>query len=78
MLSTTFYYKCGIDAIKKRARKYFEKFFELSSIDEFVKKQTIRIFYNVAQNMTDSFDAIDKSATNYARDSESMPFESLI
>lgn len=30
MLATIFMYGCGIDAIRKKARKYMEKFFELS------------------------------------------------
>lgn len=38
ILSTIFMYKVGVDAIKKRARKYFEKFFELSVLNEHVKK----------------------------------------
>jgi hypothetical protein len=39
MLATCFLYKSGIDAIaKKKPRKYFEKFFELSATDEHVKK----------------------------------------
>ena len=38
MLATIFMYGSGIDAIKKKARKYFEKFFELSTINEFIKR----------------------------------------
>jgi hypothetical protein len=38
MLSIIFMYGCGIDYISKQPRKYFEKFFELSSIRMDVKK----------------------------------------
>jgi hypothetical protein len=39
MLATCLLYKEGIDVIaKKKPKKYFEKFFQLSSIDEHVKK----------------------------------------
>ena len=67
-------YPAAINYIQKRAKKYLEKFFELSNIDEYIKKQTIRIFFNIANNMPDSFDLIDKAAISYARDSESTPF----
>ena len=38
ILSNIFRYKCGFRAIKKRAKKYFEKFFEFSAINEQIKK----------------------------------------
>jgi hypothetical protein len=38
MLAALLAWGCGIDAIKKKAKKYFEKFFELSDVDESVKK----------------------------------------
>lgn len=78
ILSTIFNFKVGTDAIKKKPRKYFEKFFELSGINENVKKQIVKIFYNITLQMTDSFDNIEKAAMSYARDSETMPFETLI
>ena len=72
-------YNSGIKYITKRAKKYLEKFFELSAIDEYIKKQTIRIFFNIANNMTDSFDLIEKAAISYARESgDSTPFQTLI
>ena len=37
-LAAIFAYEQGNNAIKKKARKYFEKFFELSAINEYVKK----------------------------------------
>lgn len=54
------------------------KFFELSNIDEVIKKQTIRIFFNIANNMPDSFELIDKAAVIYARESDSTPYQTLI
>lgn len=69
----------SVDAIAKRARKYFEKFFELSAINEQIKKQCIRIFMGIAQNnLPDCFDIVEKSAVNYARESKSLPFQTLI
>jgi hypothetical protein len=38
ILHITFLYQVGVDAITKNARKYFEKFFELSSLNQYVKK----------------------------------------
>lgn len=38
MLATTFTYLCGIEFINKKELKYFEKFLELSSINESIKK----------------------------------------
>ena len=38
MLATLLAWGCAIDAIKKKAKKYFEKFFELSDVDENAKK----------------------------------------
>ena len=71
-------YANAIIYIQKRARKYLEKFLELSAIDEHIKKQCIRIFLNIANNMPDSFELIEKAAISYARDSESSPFQPLI
>jgi hypothetical protein len=41
---------------------------ELSSINEYIKKHTIRIFYNLANNnkMENSFGLIVESAIKYA------------
>lgn len=78
MLATIFMYGSGIDSIKKKARKYFEKFFELSSINEFIKRQCIRIFLNISNNMSECFEVIDKAAVNYARDSESNVYQTLV
>jgi hypothetical protein len=71
-------YHNAIQYIQKRAKKYLEKFFELSNIDEYIKKQTIRIFLNISMKLPDSFDLIDKAAISYARDSEQTPFQTLI
>ena len=38
ILSNIFMYKCGFRAIQKKAKKYFEKFFELSDLNEQIKK----------------------------------------
>ena len=38
ILSSIFAYDFGINAIKKRSKKYFEKFFELSVLSEQIKK----------------------------------------
>jgi hypothetical protein len=62
MLSTIFMYGCGIDFLARKPRKYFEKFFELSAINEFIKRQCIRTFLTISNNMSDCFDNIDKSA----------------
>lgn len=78
ILHITFMYECGVDSITKNARKYFEKFFELSSINQYIKKQTIRIFCNITNNMPDCFDKIDKAASNYARDANKKMYEQLI
>ena len=71
-------YPSAINYIQKRAKKYLEKFFELSNIDEYIKKQSIRIFFNIANNIEGSFELIDKAAISYARESESTPFQTLI
>ena len=78
MLATIFMYGCGIKAIKKKAKKYFEKFFELSNINEFIKRQFIRIFLNISNNMSDCFDLIDKAAVSWARTSNSKVYETLV
>lgn len=66
ILHITFLYQTGVDAITKNARKYFEKFFELATLNQYIKKQTIRIFVNVTNNMPDCFDKIEKAAAKYA------------
>ena len=38
MLATVFMYNSGIDSIRKKARIYFEKFLEMSTMNEFIKK----------------------------------------
>ena len=38
MLAALLGWTCGIDAIKKKAKRYFEKLFELAAIDESIKK----------------------------------------
>ena len=78
MLSAIFMYGCGIDAISKSPRKYFEKFFELSKINTAIKKQTIRIFLNIVSNMPEVFDKMEKAASNFARDTNSVMYASLV
>lgn len=78
ILHITFLYQVGVDAISKNARKYFEKFFELSAINQFVKKQVIRIFVNVTNNMPDCFDRIEKAAGNYAKENNRKMYEQLL
>jgi len=68
MLATLLAWECGIEAIKKKAKKYFEKFFELSDVDESVKREVIRAFYNCASHLPDSFDAIVKAAMSYSKE----------
>jgi hypothetical protein len=70
--------RLGIEAIKKKQKTYFAKFFELSSINEAIKKLCIRIFLNFANNIPDCYDKIEKAAINYARETESTPFQTLI
>jgi hypothetical protein len=50
ILSSVLGYRCGIEAITARAKKYLEKFFHLSAINEHTKKQCIRIFFNIAKS----------------------------
>lgn len=38
MLSVIFMYGCGIDSIQKHSKRFFEKFFELSMINQQIKK----------------------------------------
>ena len=38
MLAAVLGWTCGIEAIKKKAKRYFEKFFELAAIDDSIKK----------------------------------------
>jgi hypothetical protein len=38
MLAAVLGWTCGIEAIKKKAKRYFEKLFELAAIDDSVKK----------------------------------------
>ena len=70
ILASLFQYDAAIRNISKKAQKYFEAFFEFSSLNQIIKKQCIRIFLNISQkNMPNLFDKIDKAAVNYARDS---------
>jgi len=78
MLASIFMYGVGIESIQKKARKYFEKFFELSAINEYIKKQIIRVFLNVANNMDDCYETIDKAASNYAKDTDSSIYQTLV
>jgi hypothetical protein len=38
ILAAVLSYRCGIEAITKRAKKYLEKFFHLADKDDFTKK----------------------------------------
>jgi hypothetical protein len=67
-------YPNAIQYIDKKKKKYLDKFFELSAIDEYIKKQTIRIFLNISMKMHDSFDVIEKAAVQYGIQSETAPF----
>ena len=78
MLSTIFMYGCGIDFLARKPKKYFEKFFELSAINEFIKRQCIRIFLTITNNMSDCFDNIDKSAMQWARASNTKVYQTLV
>jgi hypothetical protein len=50
ILASVLSYRCGIEAITARAKKYLEKFFHLADKDEYTKKQCIRIFFNIAKS----------------------------
>lgn len=79
MLSNIFAYNAGIDYITSKARKYLEKFFYLSSINEHTKKQCIRIFFNIAKSkLPDQFGLIEKAAVAYAKESKTIAFQTLI
>jgi len=78
MLAALFQYNRGIEMIRKKARRYFEKFFELSVISQHLKKLVTRILFTIVSNMPDCFDVVEKAAINHARDNESTPFKSLI
>lgn len=79
ILSAVLGYRCGIEAITPKAKKYLEKFFHLSGLNEHTKKQCIRIFFNIAKSsMPDQFDLIDKAAVSYAKESKTIAFQSLI
>ena len=79
MLSNIFAYNAGIDYITSKAKKYLEKFFYLSSINEHTKKQCIRIFFNIAKSkLPDQFDLIEKAAAAYAKESKTIAFQTLI
>lgn len=71
MLATILGWPCGIDAIRKKCKKYFEKFFELSNEGEQTKKQVIRAFFNCANHLTDeSFDPIMKASLSYSKETK--------
>lgn len=75
ILATIFKYQRAIESIKKKKQGlYFAKCFELSNINEGIKKQVIRIFLQFASQIADCFSEIEKAAINYARESESIPF----
>lgn len=75
MLANILAYKAGIDSITSKAKKYLEKFFLLSTISQSVKKQCIRIFYNIVKSdMPDVFELIEKCAVKFADDKQQMPF----
>jgi len=53
-------------------------FLTLADINEQVKKQIVRIFFNCACHLTESFDDMQKAASAHAVKSESLPFQTLI
>ena len=77
-LACIFSFRSGVEAIKKKAKKYFEKFFELSAINQQTKKQVIKVFFNLATHLEDSFDNIVKAAMSYSRETNSIAFQPLI
>ena len=53
-------------------------FFELSTINVYIKKQVINIFHNCSCHLTDSFDAIMKASETYAKNHNTRPFKALV
>ena len=78
MLATVFMYNSGIDSIRKKARIYLEKFLEMSTMNEFIKKQCIKIFLNLSNKMAECFDLMEKAAINWARSSETKIYQTLL
>jgi len=79
MMSNILAYKIGIDSISKRAKKYMEKFLDLSTLSMSAKKQCARIFLNlVKSDLAEVFDTIEKCAVKFAEDTETMPYKSLL
>lgn len=75
MLANILSYKAGIDAISSKAKKYLEKFFLLSTINQSVKKQCIRMFYNIVKSdLPEVFELIEKCAVKFAEDKQQMAF----
>lgn len=78
ILATIFRYPEAVESIRKKQKTYFAKFFELSSLNEAIKKQSIRCFLQLVSNIPDCYEKIEKAATDYARETESIPFQTLI
>jgi hypothetical protein len=79
MMSGILAYKVGIDSITKRAKRYMEKFLDLSTLNQSTKKQCARIFLNLAKsNLPEVFDVIEKTAIKFAEDTETMPYKCLM
>ena len=78
MLSIIFMYGCGIGIVEKSPRKYITKFFELSTINPNIKKQSIRILFNITANMADSYDKVEKAASNFSKESNTFMYQTLI
>ena len=53
-------------------------FLKLADINEPVRKTIVRIFFNCACHLTESFENINKAASSYAEESASLPFQSLM
>lgn len=53
-------------------------FLKLADINEPVRKTIVRIFFNCACHLTESFEDMNKAASSHAVSSASLPFQSLI
>ena len=79
ILLNIFSYIQGIDHIRDKQEQYFKMFFNLTSDMTHIRKNILRIFYQIANRLQDSFDFIVDKAEELAGSSKpkTKPFQTL-
>ena len=64
--------------IKNKTQKYFTKFMDLADINDEIHKQVLKIIFNCASRLPESFDVILQTVKEHSEKKKTQPFNSLL